>query len=1060
MPSPGPAAGSPPRRPDAEARPACGARATARSAASARGLLVAGLLLALLVPVAALRLGWSNPTAAEAEYRLLVAASADAGDPLPLQARASRTAFDAVVGRLTGGAGGAGRAGGGGGVVSAGPGVGLDPAAALEAGRSFSRWAGLLGVVVGAAWAYRVAARGRRGRGRELLLGAAAPPASAAAPEPLLAAIAAALALLGLGLCLPLVQQAAVLGPAAAATTALLLAAAAAWEAAAGPPRRHAGWLPAAVAVGAAALALCLWPRLAAAVTVLALWAAVAAAVRIRREPDPHRRFRGVTSVSLCGLLLLWVMLWLAFSVGGSGSGGGDGVSDRLGGPLLPDLAAAAATPERLAAPLRLYAERIGWLALAAPLAFAAAAWVRPAAGVLLALLAGATLGFAGLLADPVEADLLPAFAATLLAWSLAGAAVLLRLAPFAAAFFQAVAERFGTYALAPRVGAAGGRWRSRPCSPGAATEVRASTSPRRWWRTGRSGGRTVAPTGCGPRGRSPRRCGPAAWWRHRRPRRHASTWDAPTCCSRGSAWPSAGGRWRWRRWRWWWRRRPCERRGGRRRRHRQRRRHPAAGRPPDRGARRRLRGDRLRLGPSGGGVGGGHPQPVPRTSLGVDRRRSGGLGLPRRHSPVRRAGDPAAGGAGPASGAGWALRFCLERPRVGAAAAPGRATGDGRPGGPEAGGISGWGSGWGSGGVSGGGRGRRACRPSARSRSADGAGAGVAPGDGARGGRCGGRRSRPEPMSHSTARVHPSRSAASPTPVAPQPSAAARSSVGGRVEGRVEGRAGDRVGGRLGGRVGGVPLRGFAFDRLTLGGAVDAVLDALDAGRGGWMITSNLDHLRRAGRDEAFAAMLRDADLLVADGMPLVWASRLSGDPLPERVAGSTLSAALAAAAAGRGRSLFLLGGNPGVADAAASALRAEHPEISIVGTHCPPVGFEHDPAAATALREALRGSGADLVYVALGSPKQERLIAELRAEGLLPGAWWIGVGISLSFLCGDVERAPAWVQAAGLEWVHRLMQEPRRLARRYLVDGLPFAAKLLAGSALGRLRNPSATR
>ncbi len=260
--------------------------------------------------------------------------------------------------------------------------------------------------------------------------------------------------------------------------------------------------------------------------------------------------------------------------------------------------------------------------------------------------------------------------------------------------------------------------------------------------------------------------------------------------------------------------------------------------------------------------------------------------------------------------------------------------------------------------------------------------------------------------------------------------------------------------------RVAGVPLRGFAFDRLTLGGAVDAVLDALDAGRGGWMITSNLDHLRRAGRDASFAAMLRDADLLVADGMPLVWATQLAGDPLPERVAGSTLSGELAAAAAARGRSLFLLGGNPGVADAAAAALRAEHPEISVVGTHCPPVGFESDPAASASLREALRGSGADLVYVALGSPKQERLIAELRAEGLLPDAWWIGVGISLSFLCGDVERAPGWVQAAGLEWAHRLVQEPRRLARRYLVDGLPFAAKLLAGAALGRLRDAFGTR
>ncbi|BAM02626.1 WecB/TagA/CpsF family glycosyltransferase [Phycisphaera mikurensis] len=254
------------------------------------------------------------------------------------------------------------------------------------------------------------------------------------------------------------------------------------------------------------------------------------------------------------------------------------------------------------------------------------------------------------------------------------------------------------------------------------------------------------------------------------------------------------------------------------------------------------------------------------------------------------------------------------------------------------------------------------------------------------------------------------------------------------------------------------VRLAGVDLDPLTLRGTIELMLGALDAGRGGWLVTSNLDHLRRAGHDPSFRAMLAAADRVVADGMPLVWASRIAGTPLPERVAGSTLSAEMAAAAAARGRSLFLLGGNPGVADAAAARLREDHPDLVIAGTHCPPLGFEDDPEAAPALRAALASSDADLVYVALGSPKQEKLIAELRGEGLLPGAWWVGVGISLSFLCGEVSRAPGWVQAAGLEWVHRLAQEPRRLARRYLVDGLPYAARLLAAAAWSRLTRPAA--
>ena len=199
---------------------------------------------------------------------------------------------------------------------------------------------------------------------------------------------------------------------------------------------------------------------------------------------------------------------------------------------------------------------------------------------------------------------------------------------------------------------------------------------------------------------------------------------------------------------------------------------------------------------------------------------------------------------------------------------------------------------------------------------------------------------------------------------------------------------------------------------------------------------------------------MLASAELVVADGMPLVWASRVAGTPLPERVAGSSMTVTLAAAAAAAGRSLFLLGGNTGVAEEAAEALRATHPDIRIAGTWCPPMGFEHDAVQMDKIRKSLAASNADLVLVALGSPKQERLIRDLRAEGLLPSAWWIGVGISLSFLTGEVQRAPRWMQAAGLEWTHRLVQEPRRLVKRYLLHGIPFGLGLMGSSLAQRLR------
>jgi N-acetylglucosaminyldiphosphoundecaprenol N-acetyl-beta-D-mannosaminyltransferase len=119
----------------------------------------------------------------------------------------------------------------------------------------------------------------------------------------------------------------------------------------------------------------------------------------------------------------------------------------------------------------------------------------------------------------------------------------------------------------------------------------------------------------------------------------------------------------------------------------------------------------------------------------------------------------------------------------------------------------------------------------------------------------------------------------------------------------------------------------------------------------------------------------------------------------------------------------------------------------------HTPAFGFERDPSAVPAIRAELQAARPDIVYVALGFPKQERLIRAVR--DVLPQAWFVGVGISFSFLAGDMPRAPDWMQRAGLEWAHRLAMEPRRLARRYLVDGLPFAARLglhaLAVRALG---------
>jgi N-acetylglucosaminyldiphosphoundecaprenol N-acetyl-beta-D-mannosaminyltransferase len=244
------------------------------------------------------------------------------------------------------------------------------------------------------------------------------------------------------------------------------------------------------------------------------------------------------------------------------------------------------------------------------------------------------------------------------------------------------------------------------------------------------------------------------------------------------------------------------------------------------------------------------------------------------------------------------------------------------------------------------------------------------------------------------------------------------------------------------------IRLHGVELHAIDEAAAINHILNELDAGFGGFVVTPNLDHLRRCGDDVSFGALVAEADLVLADGMPLVWASRLQGTPLPARVAGSDMIWSLSAAAASRGRSVFMLGGVPGTADAAAKSLKEKHPDLNVAGTHCPPIGFENDDAEIAQIVSKLQAAAPDIVYVALGSPKQEVLIDRIRRT--LPRTWWLGVGISFSFVCGDVRRAPRWMQKIGLEWVHRLWQEPRRLFKRYILVGLPFAASLMGGAAI----------
>jgi len=248
----------------------------------------------------------------------------------------------------------------------------------------------------------------------------------------------------------------------------------------------------------------------------------------------------------------------------------------------------------------------------------------------------------------------------------------------------------------------------------------------------------------------------------------------------------------------------------------------------------------------------------------------------------------------------------------------------------------------------------------------------------------------------------------------------------------------------------------GAEFDVLTQDETVQRVVAAAANGSGFHLITANLDHARQYQVDDRVREYFDIADSVVADGAPIVWASRVAGTPLPERVAGSDMVPKLCRAAAAAGISVYLLGADPGIAEQAAQMLVDDIADLQIAGWHCPARGFLESPTALAALERDVREARPDLVLVALGFPLQDEVIIRLRRS--LPGAGFVGVGISLSFLTGHVTRAPAWMQRSGLEWVHRLVQEPQRLAERYLRRGIPFAALLLARAAWFRTSGKTA--
>jgi len=234
------------------------------------------------------------------------------------------------------------------------------------------------------------------------------------------------------------------------------------------------------------------------------------------------------------------------------------------------------------------------------------------------------------------------------------------------------------------------------------------------------------------------------------------------------------------------------------------------------------------------------------------------------------------------------------------------------------------------------------------------------------------------------------------------------------------------------------INICGLGVDNISLDDAISRMEIYIQERKPVYIVTPNVDHVVKIQHDKEFRDSYREASLVLCDGAPLIWASRILRDPVRERICGSDLFVYLAEIAAKKGYRLYFLGGRPGSAQLAADIFRQKYPAIQIVGVYSPPFGFEKDPRENEKVVSLIKRAQPDILLAGLGTPKQEKWIKRYHQETEVPVS--IGIGASFEFAAGIVKRAPLWIRRCGFEWLWRLIIEPHRLWKRYLVDDREF--------------------
>jgi len=223
-------------------------------------------------------------------------------------------------------------------------------------------------------------------------------------------------------------------------------------------------------------------------------------------------------------------------------------------------------------------------------------------------------------------------------------------------------------------------------------------------------------------------------------------------------------------------------------------------------------------------------------------------------------------------------------------------------------------------------------------------------------------------------------------------------------------------------------------IDNVNMEEAINEVKNLIEAPGYHYVVTPNVAHIVTLEKDLEFQKVYKDADLILTDGMPLIWISKLYKTPIKEKVSGSDIFPLICAMAVENQYKVFILGAAEGVAAKAAENLKNKCPGLQVVGTYSPPYGFEKDNNEVEKVVDIVNNANPHILFVGLGAPKQEKFIHKYKEQLKVPIS--LGIGAAIDFEAGNVKRAPKWMQKSGLEGFYRFVKEPKRMFKRVFID------------------------